>query len=709
MIIMNDRQSIENQFAQAKHLHQNQLFDEAEKIYRQLLPMAPKWAEIHHLLGVLLGQKGQPEVAVPQILRAIELLPTVPHYYHNLGRLYLTILKWTDALAAFKFAIKLAPNYPEAWFGKGNALKGQGNLSGAIQAYQKALKIKPGYPEVHYNLGNTWLEMGHMRSAREAFEQCLRLQPDNAQAHNNLASTLEYWEQYDLAEGHYLTAMNLAPNFPDPRSNLGALYEKQGRSELCRQQLTGVLEKFADIPALPWIRWHKNQISEIIWLDSRQMARHREDLEKQILSLFHQPPQLVLSDLHRLSIQPPFDLAYQGLDDLALKKTYAQFFDRYFVKIRKELGTNVPRRLSTGRRKVGFVVTQGHEGVFLKCMQGMLRQLDSSKMEITVVCQAPNGQAILQPSINRSDIQYFAIANRLDLAIRQLHEAQFDILHFWEVGTDALNYFLPFFRLAPVQCTSWGWPVTSGISAMDYFLSCERLETGDSDSHYSEKLIRFKRLPVYYYRPAVPAVTRDRTTMGLPPDKRLYLCAQNLRKVHPDMDMMLQGILETDPQALILLLEDKQKGITEKLQNRFRLVFPHLADRCVFLPRMSEEDYLNLLCLVEVILDTPHYTGGANTAYDAFATGTPYTTLPGQFHRGRYGSAAYQQLGVTELIAGNPADYVAKAVRVANDAPYREALKTRILAGQQCIFEDIVAVRELEEFLLTVQSPLAIM
>lgn len=115
---------------------------------------------------------------------------------------------------------------------------------------------------------------------------------------------------------------------------------------------------------------------------------------------------------------------------------------------------------------------------------------------------------------------------------------------------------------------------------------------------------------------------------------------------------------------------------------------------------MAEPDYLNLVAISEVILDTLHYTGGANTAYDAFAAGTPYITLPLNSHRSRYGAAAYQQLGVTDLIARDQDDYVAKAIKVANEPWYRANLSREILERTDRIFEDQEAVQELEHFFI---------
>ena len=50
-----------------------------------------------------------------------------------------------------------------------------------------------------------------------------------------------------------------------------------------------------------------------------------------------------------------------------------------------------------------------------------------------------------------------------DHIVETIRGAEFDVLYHWEVGSDVTNYFLPFFKLAPVQCTGAGLPATSGI------------------------------------------------------------------------------------------------------------------------------------------------------------------------------------------------------------------------------------------------------
>jgi protein O-GlcNAc transferase len=286
----------------------------------------------------------------------------------------------------------------------------------------------------------------------------------------------------------------------------------------------------------------------------------------------------------------------------------------------------------------------------------------------------------------------------VDRAAEQLVGARFDLLYYWEVGTDLLNYLLPFYRAAPVQCAGWGWPVTTGIPQIDYFISCTMLEMDAGDAHYTEKLVRLAHLPTYYYRPQIPSRLRPRAQFGLNDADHLYLCAQNLRKLHPDFDRLLAAILRADPAGRVLLISDKQPEIAQLLRRRFQSAMPDIAARIQFLPHMAEADYLNVLALTDVALDTLYYGGGANTTYDAFAAGTPVVTLPTQFQRGRYAYAAYQQIGIHDAIAGSPEAYVAIALRLGTDRAARADLSARISAACPPLFEDTAAVTELADF-----------
>ncbi len=91
-------------------------------------------------------------------------------------------------------------------------------------------------------------------------------------------------------------------------------------------------------------------------------------------------------------------------------------------------------------------------------------------------------------------LQLLPISGTLGRIVETVREARFDVLCHWETGSDPTNYFLPFFRLAPVQCNLAGIQATSGIPQMDYYLSSAYIEPEGADAHYSEKLLRAQPL-----------------------------------------------------------------------------------------------------------------------------------------------------------------------------------------------------------------------
>jgi predicted O-linked N-acetylglucosamine transferase (SPINDLY family) len=120
-------------------------------------------------------------------------------------------------------------------------------------------------------------------------------------------------------------------------------------------------------------------------------------------------------------------------------------------------------------------------------------------------------------------------------------------------------------------------------------------------------------------------------------------------------------------------------------------------DRIVFLPRMDSEDFVNLIAVSDVMLDTLHFNG-MNTSLDAFSVGTPIVTWPGALQRGRHTQAMYRKMGLTECIVDDAQAYIDLALRLGNDAGHRAAMKSEILKRNAVLFEDIQVVREFERF-----------
>ena len=107
-------------------------------------------------------------------------------------------------------------------------------------------------------------------------------------------------------------------------------------------------------------------------------------------------------------------------------------------------------------------------------------------------------------------------------------------------------------------------------------------------------------------------------------------------------------------------------------------------DRVTFVPRMPRARYLELYHRIDLGLDTFPCAGGT-TSLDAFWMGVPVITIVGQTAVSRAGLSLLSNLGLPELIAETPEQFVSIAVELANDLPrltdLRATLRDRLRAS----------------------------
>jgi len=105
--------------------------------------------------------------------------------------------------------------------------------------------------------------------------------------------------------------------------------------------------------------------------------------------------------------------------------------------------------------------------------------------------------------------------------------------------------------------------------------------------------------------------------------------------------------------------------------------------RVVFVPRLKHQELMAMYNLSDVVLDSVFF-GGDTTTREAFEVGAPIVTYPGRTIGQRWTQAYYQVIGITDLIAKDPNDYVKIAVEVANmNQTSKKELRDRIMTSAQ--------------------------
>ncbi|HUT11294.1 MAG TPA: tetratricopeptide repeat protein [Thermoguttaceae bacterium] len=698
--------------------HQAGRLDRAEEIYRQVLRARPENADALHLLGVVAHQRGDHEAAVKLIRRAVANNPEVPAFFCNLGLACQALKRHDEAVDHYQHALRIRPEYPEALYNLGNALKEQGRIDQAEDCYRRATQLQPDYVEAHNNLGLLLQARGDFQAASECFDRALRIRPAFAEAHCNLGFTHQSEGALDKAAACYRAALGIQPDYAEAHNNLGTvlalkeeLHEAEKAYRLALENkpdcaeahgnLGGVLAKRGELEkaAASFRRAAELEPDRVTWElriatlcppvfpSNEAIDEYRRNLLAGVNRLSEQGVKVHLPGIANSGIEPPFNLMYHGRNDRPIKEAYAGMFRHSFPH-------EIPA-VRSGRPRVGFVVTHGHEGIFLLLMQGILEHIDPEAFEAVVVCPRL-GSAVIRSAIRRETIRVLPLPGRFDRMVDAVRGARFDLLFYWEVGTDSVNYFLPFLRLAPVQCTSAGIPVTSGIPQMDYYLSDELWESEDSDKHYTETLVRTKTNLAYVPRFTPPPTPKTREDFGFSPHQHVYLCAQRIEKLHPDFDPVLAEILRRDGSGSIVIVKDEAERRSRALHRRFSTTISDVLDRIIFLPRLSFPDYLGLVRASDVLLDTIHYSGGTTT-YHGFSFGKPIVTLPLERHAGRTVYACYRKMGIDDCIASSPEQYAEIAVRLGSDVEYRSFVTERIREFSPMLFENVQAVRELEQ------------
>src|SRR5262249_32558614 len=153
-----------------------------------------------------------------------------------------------------------------------------------------------------------------------------------------------------------------------------------------------------------------------------------------------------------------------------------------------------------GRRiRLGFLSAYFHPHTISLLMGGLIAQLSRQDFEVTVLalgCQEDD----VSPFIRQHADRFSVVPTYLPSARALIANHHLDVLFYTDIGMEPVSYTLALSRLASVQLTTWGHPLTSGMDTIDYFISSEDLDTNQGSQHYTEKLIRPKALPIYYFR-----------------------------------------------------------------------------------------------------------------------------------------------------------------------------------------------------------------
>lgn len=652
-------------------------FDQAERCYREAVEHKPQFAAAHHQWAELLRRRDDINQAIDRYRQAIKADRTYFPSLCNLATLLKSIGRHQEAIPYYATAIQAQPTLPDLRANIAICFAQSGRTSDSIQIAEDTATRFPNSALAFESLGRVQQSCGQTENAKASYRRAIELDPKTVESRVLLGNILLPEFELDEAQQLFAAAHSLAPEDEPAALGIAQVAEQLDEVERARKIYLSLRQNSRDALIA---KLRAASSCPTLFETEEEIDAYRLELTNTLEecrqgNLFHRA-----EDWVQLGVLPPFNLQFHGRDDLPLKRLYGQ-------TIAETLDFSITDDHSKSsfdlRPRVG-IITLRNDRAFIRSIGGLIKRLDSSKID-PVVIALPSSKASFEAAFGDS-IEYLWLPPSIAQMSQAIRNLGLDLLYYFEIGTSSLGYLLAHQRLAPVQCTSWGVQVTSGIPTIDYYISSKLIDGDESGSHYTEQLVRLDTLLSWQERPAIERIESIHA-IDITEGRHLYLCPQQLGKFVPQFDDVLARILRKDVNGIVFVTEGNVPRLTHRLKGRWNWSIPDVADRIQFIPQQRGSDYWRWIKSADVLLD-PITFGGVNTTYDALGLGKAVVTLPSPFQRGRYTAGCYQAMQLNDCVATSIDDYVDRAVKIASDRDYRMNIERSISERNEILFRN---------------------
>lgn len=361
-------------------------------------------------------------------------------------------------------------------------------------------------------------------------------------------------------------------------------------------------------------------------------------------------------------------------DNAGLYDAHRDFAQRHLPRFGPAF---VPRRVPAvdGVLRVGWLSPRFGEGPVSTFLTGLLEAFDRTRHRHLLVSLSP-ADAGAAPLRALAD-EWIDAGGLDDVALlQQLRGLDLDVLvdlaghSTWNRARVIAQ------RVAPLQVCWLDWFDTTGLPAMDAWISDAWLTPHDSGQRYSEHLLRLAA-GRFCYTPPRPSPMPDYAGDG----RVRFASFNRLAKLNDGVVSAWAHILHRVPQAQLELgtrmLDDQ--ATREHTLRRFagHGIGP---ERLQLHGRRTYADLLEAYRHVDVALD-PFPFSGCTTTCDALWMGAATVTLPGETFVSRQSASLLQRLGCESWIARDRDDYVERAVGLAADVAALRARRAALRAS----------------------------
>lgn len=553
------------------------------------------------------------------------------------------------ALAFYEKATFYYPNDKLGYLNKGNIFLALRELDMAINLYQKAISLDSYHPGFYANLGNAYFLNDQWDLALNSYEKALTLDDRYVDAWVGRGNVFSMQGSLDDGIESYKQAIALDSKNPDLYRSLAINYVTSG-------YVVEAIENFEIALKL--------KPTAYLYADLNYAYRFIGEMDKAIATLEKAcklDTEFILADSLLL-----FTLSCQA--NISRKVLYQKHLD-FGKKVKFYKNNEFPAFLNTKNKKkklrIGIVSADLYNHVVVTFFEPIYDILvQNSSLELYIY----NNGAKQDTVTKRLKEKCKSWANILDLtdhdAEQRIRSDEIDILIDLSGHTPGHRLTLFARKPAPIQMTWIGYPGTTGMSEVDYFVGDRHfLPPGKFDDIFSEKILRLPATTPFNPESIAPDVNE------LPATDRKYITFGSFNrfdKINEDVIKVWSKVLMRIPSSKMLIGALPITGDISKIVKWFQK-YEVSVDRLIFHKRTDMYRYLLLHHDVDVCLDAFPY-GASTTSCHALFMGVPTITLEGETPPTASGPAFLSQLDLAHLfVAKNKDDYVKKAIWCSNN------------------------------------------
>ena len=493
-------------------------------------------------------------------------------------------------------------------------------------------------PEQRLQATESALALGDIARARSSIQPLL-IGPRAPAAVWALASKIEMLAKDFRKSREYMErALEQAPENPRYHYNLGTALALSGEREKAVAAFRRALEIKPDL----WVVYHNLAHSlRDLGRSTEAVACYRKVFDAGVLDISTMS-QILLS-MH-----------------LFANDEHAELFAMH-CKLGRELAARVP--MDTPRRnrvkarekiRLGYVSPRFSREIVGYFFKPLFDHHDRTQFELYLYCATPRTDDLTRYFSQRAD-KWVEVGNLSDQALcRQIVDDEIDILvdlagHAPESRIAAIAC-----KPAPVQVSMLDYFDTTGVAAMDYYVTDRFSTPPDSPQKFTEELLYLDRPRLVYEAPEYAPGVRVRA----PRERGIVFGSFNRHhKIVPRVVETWAQLLLAVPDSRLLLKSSgfSDDAVRKNFLQRFTAAGVDAA-RIEFRGASPHEQMLAEYGDIDIALDTFPYNGGLTTC-EALWMGTPVITLLGERIISRQTAGMLNAIGLPQFVAADADEF----------------------------------------------------